>query len=149
MNNLSELVSRKANASDIDYIAYANREIEGERAKLSVDVLKRDVFSPTPKAHVVIVETPEKPIGMAFYSFTYWASDGPILWVSQMYIEPEYRGGQAVRALRDELYKQAADANAKHLMWGTHNTELRITKLWKRIGAKNLSENYSFWVKSL
>ena len=141
-----ELTARKANQSDIDYVVHANQQIEGARAKLSPEVLQSDVFCPAPKAHVVVVETEDKPVGMAFYSFTYWASEGPILWVSQMYIEPEFRGGRAAKILRGGLSRQATKEGAKHMMWATHSTADRSNKLWKRIGAKDLSETYSFWV---
>ncbi len=144
-----KIETRKAEESDIAYVIHANREIEGERSKLTEEVLRRDLFTDTPKAFVVLAEHQGKRVGMAFFSFTYWASDGPILWVSQMYIEPEYRGGRTIIALRDELFEQASIGGAGRMVWATHNTADRSNKLWQRIGAKDLSENYSFWVKSV
>ncbi|MCB0347112.1 MAG: GNAT family N-acetyltransferase [Bdellovibrionales bacterium] len=141
--------SRLARDSDINYIVHANRAIEAGRAKLTDETLRRDLFCEHPKAAIALVECAEETVGMAFYAFTYWASDGPILWVSQMYIEPKYRGGAAVRVLRDQVFTEAKQNNAKHIVWATHNSAARTNKLWRRIGAKNLSGDYSFWVLSV
>lgn len=147
--NKQNVIARQATRLDIAYIVQANQAIEGERAKLTKELLLRDVFCATPKAFILLVEDRGQPVGMAFYAFTYWASEGPILWVSQMYIEPEYRGGKVLYALRNELFQQAKEAGAKHLVWATHSTADRSNKLWERIGAKDLSKNYSFWVKTI
>lgn len=149
MDDSNQITVRKAVASDMDYIVHANQQIEGDRAKLTAEVLKRDVFCQNPKAFAVLAEISGKPVGMAFYAFTYWASEGSILWVSQMYIEAEFRGGQTVYALRDGLTEQSEKEGAGFMVWATHSTADRSNKLWKRIGAKDLSENYSFWVRSI
>lgn len=141
--------ARRATAADADYIVHANRQIEGDRAKLTHEILTRDVFCAAPRAFVVVAEQKGQTVGMAFFSFTYWASDGPVLWVSQMYIEPSFRGGPALKAMQKQLAAEAKHGNANHIVWATHTAADRSNRLWERIGAKDLSKTYSFWVKSV
>ena len=56
-----------------------------------------------------------KAVGMILYSYFYWASDGQVLWISQMYIEEEYRKYgiffKLIKKLREEKnYTQASIA---------------------------------------
>ena len=51
----------------------------------------KDYFCEKPKFQCLVAEIDDKLVGMILYSYFYWASDGEVLWISQMYIEPEYR----------------------------------------------------------
>jgi GNAT superfamily N-acetyltransferase len=140
---------RPAAKGDIPYIIHANQQIERERAELTEEALLRDVFCASPKAYALILESGSRAVGMTFYSFAYWASDGLILWVSQMYIEPQFRDARGARLLRNGLLDEAARRGSRYMVWATHNSADRTNRLWKRTGAKNLSEDYSFWVMSI
>lgn len=92
MTNISVL---HANKSHKDFIIYANKVIdqvndmnETNGLQLNID---KDYFCDKPKFQCLVAEVDNKPVGMILYSYFYWASDGEVLWISQMYIEPEYR----------------------------------------------------------
>ncbi len=144
------MVIRKAqnNKSDIAYILHANRAIEGEDASLTEARLVTDVFSKTPKAHIFILEENEAPVGLIFYSYTYWASCGSILWISQMYVEPDCRGKYFYR-LKEWIFEEARLNKAAVIVWGTEKKAQRTIKLWQKAGAKELNDNYAFWYKKV
>lgn len=56
--------------------------------ELNID---KDYFGNNPKFQCLVAEIDNKPVGMILYSYFYWASDGQVLWISQMFIEPQYR----------------------------------------------------------
>ena len=84
-----------ANKSHKDFLIYANKVIdqvndmnETNGLQLNID---KDYFCDNPKFQCLVAEVDNKPVGMILYSYFYWASDGQVLWISQMYIEPEFR----------------------------------------------------------
>ena len=77
------------------FLIYANKVIdnvnnmeETNGLELNID---KDYFSDNPKFQCLVAEFDNKPVGMILYSYFYWASDGQVLWISQMFIEPKYR----------------------------------------------------------
>ena len=92
MNDINILY---ANKNHKDFLIYANKVIdqvndmqETNGLQLNID---KDYFCDNPKFKCLVAEVDNKPVGMILYSYFYWASDGEILWISQMFIEPEYR----------------------------------------------------------
>ena len=84
-----------ANRSHKDFLIYANRVIndvnDTEQTKgleLNID---KDYFRDKPKFQCLVAEIDNKPVGMILYSYFYWANDGEALWISQMFVEEEYR----------------------------------------------------------
>lgn len=92
MSNISIL---NANKNHKDFIIYANKVIDqvndmNETHGLQSNIDK-DYFCNNSKFQCLVAEVDNKTVGMILYSYFYWASDGQVLWISQMYIEPEYR----------------------------------------------------------
>lgn len=134
--------------SDIDFILHVNKAIEGENALLSKERLLNDIFISEPKADIYILESNGKSIGLIFSSLTYWASCGPVFWISQMYIEPHQRGKHLFK-IKAWLYNEAKNKDASLIVWGTEKKAKRTLKLWQKAGAKELNSDYSFWYKSI
>ena len=92
MSNISVLY---ANKNHKNFLIYANKTIdqvndmnETKGLELNID---KDYFCEKPKFKCLVAEVDNKPVGMILYSYFYWASDGEVLWISQMYVEPQYR----------------------------------------------------------
>ena len=92
MNNIKII---HANKNHKKFLIYANKVIdnvnnmeETNGLELNID---KDYFSDNPKFQCLVAEFDNKPVGMILYSYFYWASDGQVLWISQMFIEPKYR----------------------------------------------------------
>ena len=92
MNNIKII---HANKNHKKFLIYANKVIdnvnnmeETNGLELNID---KDYFCDNPKFQCLVAEFDNKPVGMILYSYFYWASDGQVLWISQMFIEPKYR----------------------------------------------------------
>lgn len=92
---MSDIKVLYANKVHKEFIIHANRIInntnETEQTKgleLNID---KDYFCDRPKFKCLIAEIDNKPVGMILYSYFYWANDGEVLWISQMFVEQEYR----------------------------------------------------------
>lgn len=68
--------------------------------------IDKDYFCDNPKFHCLVAEIDNKPVGMILYSYFYWANDGEVLWISQMFVEKEYRKQgvffELIKILREE-----------------------------------------------
>lgn len=138
---------RPATPADADYIVHINQQIEGADAKLTKERLLADVLVDNPKAYAAIFEDQQKAVGLVFYAFCYWASVGQIMWVSQLYIDAEQRGKffwDVKKWLRQKQY----DHQCQRICWATakDDSKDRTQRLWSKIGAKNLSQGFDFWV---
>ena len=88
---MSDIKILHANKVHKEFIIHANRIInntnETEQTKgleLNID---KDYFCDRPKFKCLIAEKDNKPVGMILYSYFYWANDGEVLWISQMFVE--------------------------------------------------------------
>ena len=95
VNSMTNISVLHANKKHKDFLIYANKVIdnvnnmeETNGLELNID---KDYFCDNPKFQCLVAEVDGKPVGMILYSYFYWASDGEVPWISQMYIEPEYR----------------------------------------------------------
>jgi len=130
--------------ADIDFIIEANvaiNEISGSTALAGLrQRLNADIFSDEPKAYVIIAEMDGRPVGMALYSWTYFANDGRIMWLSQVYVKPEYRRHRVAFALFRELKNAAAAGGAHAIVGGVDSENLRAMKVYNFIGAQALDK---------
>ena len=78
-----------------DFILHANDVINNvndtEQTNGLRENIDKDYFCDNPKFKCLIAEIDGNPVGMILYSYFYWANDGEVLWISQMFIEEEYR----------------------------------------------------------
>jgi len=99
-----------------------------------------DYFCKTPKFYCLIAEYNNIPVGTILYSKMYWADDGEVLWVSQMFVEKEYRKhGVAI-----ELYKalKAFSPEANVIACATGKGNATMNKVLKGIGFKIIDMNF-------
>ncbi len=107
---MSNVKIMHANQSHRDFIIYANKMINQinntEQTNGLEQNIDRDYYCENPKFKCLIAEIDSKPVGMILYSYFYWASDGQVLWISQMFIKEEYRKCgvffELIRKLKEE-----------------------------------------------
>ena len=138
-----------ANRSHKDFLIYANRVIndvnETEQTKgleLNID---KDYFCNKPKFQCLVAEIDNKPVGMILYSYFYWANDGEVLWISQMFVKEEYRKCGVFFKLIEKLREENKDIKIVSCATGDENK--RMQKILKYYGGHEI--NFKFYYKKL
>lgn len=149
----NDVTIRTAEIKDLDFILKANFAINEKSSQENVDIKKRmgdDLFSDTPKAHAMIAEFEDKLVGVVLYSTCYFANEGEIMWVSQMYVEPEYRNRKQwiAPALMSELIALAQKKSWDNICWATSKDNNIPKKLSQKIGAKAL-DNFMMYALNI
>lgn len=139
-----------ANKSHRNFLIYANRAVdnvnnmnETKGLELNID---NDYYCDSPKFQCLVAEKDNKPVGMIIYSYFYWASDGQVLWISQMFVEPEYRKYGIFFKLISKLKEE--NSNVKIVSCATSNENLRMQKILKYYDGHEMS-NLKFYYKKL
>ena len=90
---MKEIRVLEANKNHREFIIHANRVINSvndtEQTNGLEQNIDKDYFCDNPKFKCLIAEVDNRPVGMILYSYFYWASDGEVLWISQMFVEEE------------------------------------------------------------
>ena len=85
----------KAERKHKDFLVYSNNVINNvsdmKNTNLFAENLEKDYFNDNPKFTCLVAEIDDIPVGMILYSKFYWANDGEVLWISQMYVDEKYR----------------------------------------------------------
>ena len=111
--------------------------------ELNID---KDYFCEKPKFQCLVAEIDDKPVGMILYSYFYWASDGEVLWISQMYIKPEYRKLGVFFKLISKLREENKDI--KIVSCATSENNERMRKILKYHGGVEM-KNLKFYYKKV
>jgi hypothetical protein len=106
--------------------------------------LRSDGFSSQPKFSVLLFLQENQKIGYVVYAPSYFMSTGAVMWISQIYIHPEYRG-RYFREVTSLLKQHAVQQNMVRLVWCSESGNNRLDRLWTIGGAKRLNENFIFW----
>lgn len=138
-----------ANKKHKEFIIHANKVINSvndteqtNRLELNID---KDYFCNKPKFQCLIAEVDDKPAGMILYSDFYWANDGEVLWISQMFIEEEYRKQGVFFKLIKKLREESE--NIKIVSCATGDENKRMQKILKYYGANEI--NLKFYYKKI
>ena len=147
MSNINVLHANKAHKN---FLINANKAIdqvnemnETNGLELNID---KDYFCEKPKFQCLVAEIDDKPVGMILYSYFYWASDGEVLWISQMYIEPEYRKQGVFFKLISKLREENKDI--KIVSCATSESNERMQKILKYYGGVEM-KNLKFYYKKV
>ena len=93
----------------------------------------------------MIAEKDGNPVGMILYSYFYWANDGEVLWISQMFIEEEYRNKGIFIKLIKKLREENKDIKIVSCATGDEN--IRMQKILR--GYKAHEINLKFYYKKI
>ena len=143
---MEKIVVRAVQESDKAFIELAHAEIAGASAQkegLAQNWIDRDILCETPKAKVLVATVDERPVGMMLYALNYFAGDGPVVWVSQLYVTKEFRGLRVVRELLGEL--RAQNKGTAGIVWATSPANQRAYRFFELAGAKPLKEFTLFY----
>lgn len=138
----------KANKEHKEFIIHANNVINNVNCTEQTNGLElnidKDYFCNNPKFQCLIAEFEKKPVGMILYSYFYWANDGEVLWISQMYVEEEYRKYGIFFKLIEKLREENKDIKIVSCATGDENK--RMQKILKYYGANEI--NLKFYYKN-
>lgn len=143
---MSNIKILKANKKHKDFIMHANRVInnvnntnQSNNIEQNID---KDYFCDNPKFKCLIAEIDNIPVGMIIYSYFYWANDGQVLWISQMFVEEEYRKYGVFFKLIQALRKENEDI--KIVSCATGNENKRMQKILRYYGANEIDLKFYY-----
>ena len=107
----------------------------------SVVDIQRSLFSEGATAHGLICLRDGLPIGFAvfFFSYSTWLGSN-CLYLEDLYINPEQRGGGAGKKLLRHLAKIAFDNGCARFEWSVLDWNTPAIGFYKAIGAKLMDE---------
>lgn len=129
-----------------DFIIYANDVINNVNSTHQTGGLRenidKDYFSDNPKFECLVAEVDGNPAGMILYSKFYWANDGEVLWISQMFVEEKYRKLGIFFKLIEALKQQNLDI--KIVSCATGNENKKMQKILDYYGAKQIDLKFYY-----
>jgi len=136
-----------ANHEHRDFLIEANKIIDEvnnmEQYTEFEKNIDKDYYCDNPKFECLVAEVDNKPVGMLLYSYFYWASDGQVLWISQMYIKEEYRKYGIFFKLIKKLREENPDIRIASFGTGVENLRMqRIIKYYEGHEMSNLKFYY-------
>lgn len=146
---MKEIKVIHADKSHKEFIIHANNVINNinntEQTNKLDQNIDSDYFCNEPKFKCLIAEIENNPVGMILYSYFYWANDGQVLWISQMFIEEEYRKYGVFFKLINELKKENPDI--KIVSCATGNENKRMQRILQYYEAQEI--NLKFYYKKV
>lgn len=129
-----------------EFILYANDVINNVNSTYQTGGLKenidKDYFSDRPKFECLIAEVDGTPAGMILYSKFYWANDGEVLWISQMFVEEKYRKCGIFFKLIKALKELNSDIKIVSCATGSQNK--RMQKILNYYGAREIDLKFYY-----
>ena len=146
---MSKVKVVKANKKHKEFIIHANKVINNVNHTEQMNGLAfnmdKDYFCDNPKFQCLIAEIDNKPAGMILYSYFYWANDGEVLWISQMFVEEEYRKQGVFFKLIEKLREENQEIKIVSCATGDENK--RMQRILKYYDAKEI--NLKFYYKKV
>lgn len=148
----SEITIRQAVEEDIPLILSFIKKI-AEYEKLSHEViateeiLRESLFGKKPSAEVILAYLENQPVAYAvyFYNFsTFIGKKG--LYLEDLFVLPEFRGGGLGKKMLLYLFKKAADENCGRMEWAVLDWNEPAINFYKSLGAKPMDEWTTFRV---
>ena len=137
---------RAAEPGDVDAVVGLIGDLaEYERARHEVQVdatsLHAALFGPTPAvfAHVAVVDGEVVGFALWFLSFSTWLGRHGI-YLEDLYVRPEHRGGGHGRALLASLARIAVDRGYGRLEWAVLDWNEPALAFYRALGAVALDE---------
>lgn len=138
-----------ANKNHRDFIIYANQVINNTNGTNQTNGLEQnidnDLFGNNPKFRCLVAEIDNVPVGMILYSYFYWANDGEVLWISQMFVEEEYRKNGVFFAIIRALREENKDIDIISCATGDENQ--RMQRILEGYGAKEINLKFYYMKK--
>lgn len=137
-----KLVIRKGGKEDFPSIMEMIRELAAfEKAS---DAVTNSVAQMEQEMHYFTVELAlmdGEIVGMALYFFAYYTWVGKSLYLDDLYVKPEHRGGKIGAMLLKRVFEIAKEENCKRLRWQVLDWNQDAVRLYRRIGG-NISNEW-------
>lgn len=103
--------------------------------------LAERLFGPRPHAEAVIAERDGEPVGFALFFHNFSTFEGkPGLYLEDLYVVPEARGGGTGRLLLEYLARIAIERDCARLEWWVLDWNAPAIAFYRRIGARPMDE---------
>ena len=142
---MKNIIIEKATLKDKEFIINANKEINivsGLNDSKLIENIDNDIFVENSVCNCLIGKDNEKTIGMILYSYIYWANLGKGIYLSQVYVIPEYRNKGVLRNFLNHI--KTIESNSKFITAYIGEENILMQKSFVNLGAKitNLSIYY-------
>lgn len=140
------MVRSVAEADLASVVAMVHELAEYERAPeqchLTVDQLRVALFGPAPALFGHVAELPGgELVGIALWFLNFSTWDGVHgIYLEDLYVRPEHRGGGHGRALLAELAAECARRGYTRLQWSVLDWNEPSIQFYRRLGAEHASE---------
>lgn len=103
--------------------------------------MERSLFGPRPYAETLLAEEDGKPVGFAifFHNFSTFLGK-PGIYLEDLFVLPEHRGGGIGRELLERLARIAVERDCGRLEWAVLDWNRGAIGFYERLGAKPNSE---------
>lgn len=146
---MSNIEVMHANKRHKEFIIHANKVINNVNNTEPTNGLELNIdkhyFCDNSKFKCLIAELDNKPVGMILYSYFYWANDGEVLWISQMFVEEDYRKYGVFFKLIQKLREENQDINI--VSCATSEKNKRMQRILEYYGANEI--NFKFYYKKV
>lgn len=123
------MIFREAKKEDREFILNANKEINILSGLTDSSLEKRidkDLFEDK-ILKSVIAEIDGKAVGLVLYSYVYWANCGKGIYLSQAYVDKNYRKQGILKKIHEEIEKREPECNFFSNLVGEENTVVQKT----------------------
>jgi len=125
----------------------ATFERAADQCALTTDALQAALFAPSPAvwAHVAVDDATGAVVGFAvwFLNFSTWTGRHGI-WLEDLYVRPDARGGGYGTALLAELGRVAAERGYPRIDWWVLDWNETAHRFYRRLGADSMDE-WTVW----
>jgi GNAT superfamily N-acetyltransferase len=140
------LVIREAGPADLPLIAGFIRAL-AEYEKLAHEVrfdeasLARHLFGPRPMAEVIIGEIGGTPQGFALFFHNFSTFEGkPGIYLEDLFVTPEARGGGLGKALLVHLARLALERDCARVEWWVLDWNEPSIGFYRKLGARSMDD---------
>ncbi len=101
----------------------------------------RALFGEKPHAHAMIIERAGSPVGFALWHYNFSTFQGrPGIYLEDIFVEPEHRGGGIGRAVFRCLAARAVAEGCTRLNWQVLNWNAPSIAFYRGLGARPLDD---------
>ena len=121
---------RNATIDDKDFVISSNdyvNQVSGIKTKSQLSInFEKDILSDKPKAFCLIVEENKEQIAFCLYSYVYWANKGQGVYLSNVFVKPEYRKKGILKEILSHI-KNLNNVNFITMLVGNENESMQKT----------------------
>ena len=108
---------------------------------MTEEKLTDSLFGDRPYAETLIAEVDGEPIGFAlfFHNYSTFLAQ-PGIYLEDLFVKPEHRGGGVGRLLLERLARLAVDRGCGRLEWAVLDWNVDAIRFYEKLGAKPNAE---------